>query len=65
MGKEGAAGLWLDGTRGHSTFESRSMIKEYGILVLLRPSTTRFMRKTIELGHLFHDPLWRSCSTSG
>lgn len=32
-------------------FESRSIIKEYGILVL-RPSTIRFMRKTIELGYL-------------
>jgi hypothetical protein len=37
MGNEGAAGLWLDGTREHSTFESRSMIKKYGIIVLLRP----------------------------
>lgn len=62
MGNEGAAGLQLDGTREHSTFESRSMIKECGILLLLRLSTIRFMRKTIELGHLSHDALWRSCS---
>jgi hypothetical protein len=52
MRREGAAGLWSDGTQEHSMFESRPMIKEYGILVPLRPCTIRFMRKTIELGNL-------------
>ena len=37
MKKEGAAGLWPDGTREYSTFESQPMINEYGILLLLRP----------------------------
>jgi hypothetical protein len=32
MGKEDAAGLWLNRTRDYSTFVSRSMIKKYGIL---------------------------------
>ena len=35
MKKEGAAGLWPDGTREYSTFESQPMINEYGILLLL------------------------------
>jgi len=47
MGKEGVAGLQLD-----SMFGSRPMIEEYGVLVLLRPSTMRFMQKTIEVGYL-------------